>query len=73
MRKLYVLGAVVLLSASLFAMGNMKDGKSTTANGCGDKAKSCCCKPADSTAKNCNCCCCGTTATTTTTGSAIKK
>ncbi len=72
MRKLYVLGAVILLSASLFAMGNMKDTKST-ASGCMDKAKSCCCKPADSTTTNCNCCCCGTTATTTTTESAIKK
>ena len=72
MRKLYVLGTVLLLSVSLFAMGNMKDSKST-ANGCGDKAKSCCCKPADSTAKNCNCCRCGAPATTTTTGSAIKK
>lgn len=72
MRKLYVLGAVALMSVSLFAMGNMKDSTST-ANGCKEKAKSCCCKPADTTTSNCSCCCCGTPATTTTTGSAIKK
>ena len=72
MKKLLVLGTIVLLSTSLFAMGNMKDTKST-ASGCKEKAKSCCSKPAESTTTNCSCCCCGTSAATSTTDSAIKK
>ena len=70
MRKLLVLSSVLILSMSLFAMGNMKNTKST-ANNCTDKAKSCC--QQTTTNNNCNCCCCGVPATTTTTGSAIKK
>lgn len=69
MKKFYVLGAALLLSASLFAMGDMKKG--TDKKSCGEKVKSCCCAPAD-TNKSCNCCCCGSTATTTT-DSEIKK
>ena len=69
MRKLLILTAVVLLSVSLFAMGNMK---STTANNCVDKSKSC--YQQTTTSNNCNCCCCKTNCTTTaTTESAIKK
>ncbi len=66
MKKFYVLGSALLLSASLFAMGDMNKGKESKS--CGTKVKSCC-STTDTTNKCC-CCCCGSA---TTTSSAIKK